>query len=256
MDARRKSHHRHLRHWDRHPGNGGTLEVTGQVIVLGLEPGSQGTLTIDGSDSKLTGKAAMNLEIGRHGDGTLELYNGATFTLPATVLGAQSDGRGTINVDGKGASGAVGSELTTTGPLTIGGVSKGTMSISNGGQVTVVKNAVIGRDLKSVGKVTVTGKDSRWDIEQSADPGSDLPPGDLTVGQSGSATLTISEQAHLSTDTTIVGQEKVTGLTANVEVSDKGSLWESIALRLGTNGAGILTIKDGGQVNSFCRGPR
>ena len=228
--------------------NGGTLEVTGQVIVLGQELGSNGTLTIDRSDSKLTGKAAMNLEIGRHGNGTLELHNGATFTLPETILGGQSDGSGTINVDGKGATDGVGSELTTTDPLTIGGASKGTMNISGGGVVEVVPSAIIGRDGKSVGKVTVSGKDSSWDIQKRADPESD--DGNLIVGQSGSGTLTISNEAQVISGNTIVGQEKVPGLTANVEVSGKGSAWIPTSLTLGKNGAGILTIKDGGKVNA------
>ena len=132
--------------------NGASLKINGSQFVLGQETGSQGTLVVDGSKSTVTGTGATKLEIGRHGIGTLQLQNGAQFTIASTTLGSQFDGAGRITVNGMASDGKA-TSLTVNGALTVGGASPGVAdslggSGSNGGELTIGGG----------GKVTVGGE--------------------------------------------------------------------------------------------------
>jgi len=224
--------------------NGGTLDATGQNIILGQEMASEGTLTLDGVGSKFTG--AASLEIGRQGNGTLEVTNGASTNLNTTILGAQSKGSGTILVNLKGANGGPASMVRTSGPLTIGGASTGTLKVTNGGQMINDQGpAIVGRDQKISGDVTLTGQDSQWTINGT---------GNVIVGQDGIGSVDISDQASFSPDSLVLGQN--TNGSGGITLTGSGGtndakITVSKALTVGDGGRADLTVRNGGKFTTL-----
>ncbi|MEY2490110.1 MAG: fibronectin-binding autotransporter adhesin, partial [Verrucomicrobiota bacterium] len=165
--------------------SGAILEINGPQVIIGQESNSVGVLTLDGFASKLMGLGSTNVEIGRHGTGTLELLNGAQFDVASLVLGALNGGNGNVKVDGT--QNGIPSTFDVRGSLTIGGVSgaSGKIDITGGGQVVSRGIAIIGRDAGSVGMALLSGLGSTWNFM----PGGVL--GDLTVGKAGTGTLKI-----------------------------------------------------------------
>lgn len=225
---------------------GAELVAKGSFLTLGGGLNSKGTLTLNGVGSKLTGTAM--LEIGRFGDGTLDVLTGASIVLPSTILGAQSSGSGTITVDGKGVSNGPASKVTTNGDLTVGGASMGTMNITGGGQVlTDAGVAIIGRDPDVTGKVMLAGQDSQWTIN---------PPGissafALTIAQRGNGTFAISDHANFRGSSVMLGQN--TGSTAALTITGSNGTNDSQmtvdgALVVGGAGTGTVTVSSGGKL--------
>ncbi|HEY5075308.1 MAG TPA: putative Ig domain-containing protein [Pyrinomonadaceae bacterium] len=223
--------------------NGGTLDASGRNIILGQENGSKGTLTLDGGTSTFSG---ASLEIGRHGDGTLEVQNGASTGLNTTVLGVQSDGSGTILVNGKGTNGGPASMVKISGPLTIGGASTGTLKVTNGGQMINDQGpAIVGRDQKISGDVTLMGQDSQWTINGT---------GNVIVGQDGIGSVDISDQASFSPDSLVLGQN--TNGSGGVTLTGSGGandakLDVSKALTVGDGGRADLTVRNGAKFTTL-----
>ena len=223
--------------------NGGTLDATGRNIILGQEKGSQGTLTLDGISSKFM---AASLEIGRHGDGTLEVRNGASTNLNTTVLGTQSDGSGTILVNYKGANGGPASMVRTSGPLTIGGAGTGTLKVINGGQMINDQGpAIVGRDLQIPGDVTLMGEGSQWTINGT---------GNVILGQDGVGSVDISDHASFSPDSLVLGQNTngsgdIT-LTGS-EGDNDAKITVSKALTVGDAGTAFLIVSNGAKFTAL-----
>ena len=230
--------------------NGAELSVA-EFITLGQETGSQGTLTLDGVGSKYDGGAT--LEIGRHGDGTFEVKNGASATLSSLTLGVLSDGSGTILVDGKGPNGGPASTVTIEGSLTIGGASAGTLSVTNGGQmITDQGAAIVGRDQNVTGKVTLSGLGSQWTITAAGSAIGSPVPGTLTVGQSGTGTFAISDQAKFIAGSVVLGQNATGNGTISLTGSGgtNDSAMTAASLTVGDAGTGTLNVSSGGKLKS------
>ena len=214
--------------------SGGLLTVNGpgpvSALVIGQEFGSIGILTIDGKDSHVQGTGAANMEIGGHGRGTLELKNGATLTFNSLTLGTLDGGRGTVTVEGLG--GGTPSTFTTTGPLTIGGVAQASaqLNITGGGLVNSDGNVVIARDAFSTGTVLVSGENSVWNLSDGT--------GNLTVGQAGTASLTVTSKGALSLGTLTVGD---TSPSAMVEISSGATLLAGDTV-IGKNASSVGTM--------------
>jgi T5SS/PEP-CTERM-associated repeat protein len=81
--------------------NGGTVSTSGAYVTLGQEEFSLGKLILDGPGSSLQGGAT--LEVGRHGDGTMEIRNGGRNSLTSPILGCLPFSSGTIRVMGAAA---------------------------------------------------------------------------------------------------------------------------------------------------------
>ncbi len=111
----------------------GTLDPdngTGECGI-GFEPGSVGTLTVDGAGSSLLGSKA-GLIVGVEGTGTLNLKNGGTAVFDTLGIGAGVNAQGTVLIDGAGSS------LTLADNATIGG-----SGASNSGEVTISAGAAL-----------------------------------------------------------------------------------------------------------------
>jgi T5SS/PEP-CTERM-associated repeat protein len=149
-------------------------------------------------------------------------------------------GSGTLEVSGN--------SLTVDDTLQVGesGAGTGTLSISGssgfgffGGSGGTVQSgaAVIGDTNPSTGVVTVDGSNSTWTL------GSGRNSADLTVGNNGTGTLTISGGASVSNNNGWVGNGSTGNGTVNVEGT--GSTWSnSGTVYVGEGGTGSLTISN------------
>jgi len=123
--------------------------------------------------------------------------------------------------------------------LSIGDINSGTLTIQNGGSVTVTSNndVFVGNLAGSSGTVTVTGAGSTW------------TGGVLFIGNLGTGKLTIQNGGAVSD----VGGAFV-GFSAGSQgtvIVDNGTWNASTHLDIGEAGSGVMTIQNGGTVSSF-----
>jgi T5SS/PEP-CTERM-associated repeat protein/autotransporter-associated beta strand protein len=110
--------------------------------------------------------------------------------------------------------------------------------ISNGGSVSDYSTDDIGSNAGSSGTVRVSGSGSSW-----------TDRGDLTVGDNGPGTLTITSGALVSDSNGLIGNG--TDSSGMATVSGAGSTWTSTGtLIVGGSGTGTLLITNGGAVSS------
>ncbi len=196
----------------------GTLLATGastisdQQALIGNQPDSTGSATLDGGSWVNTGYIA----VGNAGVGTLTVQNGASLSNTGQF------GNGYIG----GLEGSDGSMATITGKgstwsldqtLIVGSGGSGSLTIDQGGAVTVSDVLEIGLVAGVVGTIAVTN----------------------------GSTLTANSQGGASTSSILFGDIK--GTTANVTIDGSGSTLESMAAAsIGYTGDGNLTLSNGG----------
>ncbi|WDG54754.1 autotransporter domain-containing protein [Pseudomonas chlororaphis] len=205
--------------------NGG--QVTSQDSIIAAELGSNGSASLDGTDSLW--KTLGDMIVGQAGNGSLSLTNGAKVqTAGNTVLGALRGGSGTVSVDN--------GTLSTDKTLIVGGAGNGTLEIKNGGQITS-QDSIIAADLGSNGSASLDGAGSLWKTL-----------GDMTVGQSGNGSLLLTNGAKVQTaGNTVLGAHKGSSGTLSV---DNSTLSTDKTLLVGGAGNGTVEIKNGGQITS------
>jgi T5SS/PEP-CTERM-associated repeat protein len=227
--------------------NLGELTTHGTVpgnlaAVIGATDGGVGTATVNGGTWTLGG----TLQVGASGKGTLTIATdlaGATSSASVVrgidaTMGAADGSSGTVTVSGSGA------KWENSGNLTVGSAGKGTLTISDGGQVSDV-NGVIAANQPSgapsfgaASSVTVTGDGSQWNNS-----------GTLTVGINGNASLTVSNGGRVTDTNGTIGSDAIG--ESSVTVTDSGSVWQNSGqLLVGVGGKGTLTITNLGQVDA------
>ena len=123
----------------------------------------------------------------------------------------------------------------TSGNLIVGDAGTGTLTVSDGGEVTDT-TGMVGATSTGNGSVTVTDAGSKWTNSSS-----------LTVGGHGTGTLIISDGASVINTTATVGDNN----TGAVTVTGTGSTWTNTGfLTLGESGHGTLSVSNGGTVFS------
>ena len=110
-------------------GNGSMTIQDGMNVYsdsgyLGYSSGSNGTATVDGTNSKW--KSTV-LYVGNAGNGTLAITNGSTVSTSLIYIAAGSSSTGTITIDGEG------STLACDCDCIVGFGGDGTLNITNGG---------------------------------------------------------------------------------------------------------------------------
>jgi outer membrane autotransporter protein len=252
--------------------SGGT--VTADTALVGFRPGVTGSVTVQ--DSGSTFSASGQTVVGAWGTGNLNITNGGqvttdtlsvggfdptTITLAADVAGGLTNPNGTGQVTVTG----TGSSLSITGqnPLTLGAGGTGTLTVSNGGQVTSPDNFVGGylkftpdpvsqvknvSILSGTGTAQVTGAGSQWHTNA------------LVVGVGGAGTLDISNGGQADSHLAAAGMGAQS--TGTATVTGSGSAWtiapgtdpETDAghgeLMVGGWGQGNLTVASGGRVDA------
>lgn len=224
--------------------NGGILNSTNALVsvdFLGYQPGSSGTININGIGSRWNnGESWVGLCFGYSGNGTLRITDGGTATSNGLqcLLGYTVGSKGEIMVDGPNSTWANNCSNTV-----IGDAGNGTLNIINGGTVnntssTINSNTYLGKQIGSIGTINVDGTGSTWTSSIK-----------ICVGTKGSGVLNITNGAIVTSESrNYIGMES--GATGMANVSGDGSTWTCNDLRVGYNGTGTLTITGGATVTS------
>ena len=283
--------------------NYGNLNISG-TLTLGDQSTGSGTLTLQADGTIQSGAATLgnqagatgfanvsnintlwtvdgDLTVGNSGQGTLTLSNnGEVITTGDGVLGSQTGSTGTATITDAG------TEWQINGELKVGDKGDGTMSVENGGLVSVAGNVAIaesggtstltldgnGSRLTASGtSVTIGGQgDGTLIVQNAADAvvsgagvslgeqttgtgtltvqGSNtiMSAGSLTIGGYGTGTLNVQDSASLSTGTNISLGEQASG--TGTATIDSAAVNDAGSLTVGGYGTGTMTIQDGGSL--------
>lgn len=200
--------------------------ISNQAFV-GMNYGSQGTVLIDGTTSKLT--VSSVLEVGRASTGTVNVQNGGTLTSGESFIGKALGSDGLALVTGAN------STWTTSGPLTVGEEGVGRLQVGAGGKLNSL-GATLGNQSGSLGEAKVAGANASW-----------VATGKLQIGNQGEGILRVEQGGWLSTSNATLGTLTDAGESTAL-VTGVGSRWDSAGdLRVDS---GTLTIADGGVLNA------
>jgi T5SS/PEP-CTERM-associated repeat protein len=226
-----------------HVGESGTasLKITNGAVVnsgshthIGQQASSHGTTILDGTGSMLT--TSNNLYIGNSGSGSLAVTNGAVASSTCfTNIGSAAGSNGIATANGAD------SKLISASSLNIGNSGTGSLAITNGATVGSGTYTYIGVNAGSSGTVTVSGADSSL-----------TSGGDLRVGSAGTASLTVTNGADVSSaGSIVVGNSAGSRGTASIDGMGS-SLISGSTLTVGSaNGStGNLTVSNGGTVQT------
>ncbi|HEX5481190.1 MAG TPA: hypothetical protein VFZ08_01035 [Terriglobia bacterium] len=215
--------------------------VSTHSATLGEQSGSIGTVVINNGETKWINNG--DLTVGENGLGILTIAHGSRVSSDTGTISAQSTSLGsTVTVIGNGALWDIGSDLT------VGKAGSGNLNVEESGVVINAANsqtsqAILGDEAGSDAIVTVSGTNSRW-----------TDGGDLTVGNSGVGSLTISAGGSVTDVAGDIGSQLDSLGRVFVGGSDRhgtGALWNNTAgLTVGDQGDGTLTIQYKAQVES------
>lgn len=169
--------------------------------------------------------------------GYATLDNGGTAQIEApgavsqgVTAGFNSGASGAVEVSGNGAS------WTNTYSIYLGYQGTGTLSISDGGQVTT-QAAFLGYLPSGLGELNVDGEGSLFDVSSY-----------LTIGNEGEGHVSITNGGAVNSAYASLGGE--VGSTGSATVDGDGSNWHSNSILVGNYGEGRLDIANGGSVTS------
>ncbi len=198
---------------------------------LGYWAGSTGVGTVDGSGSTWT--VASNHDIGRYGNGTLNVIDGGDVVSEggAGYLGRYAGSVGTATVDGNGSTWSGFAELY------IGDGGSGSLNVLRGGDVIGTGgDAYVGHGVGSAGTVTVNGSGSIW-----------VNNAELFIGDQGYGRVDVySGGVVYNSGDAHIGQQA--GSTGTMHVNGADSTWSNAAgtVHVGENGTGYLEVVYGG----------
>jgi len=218
--------------------SGGT--VTSDSATIGVNAGSQGTVTVSGADGSGHASTWTNpgdLVIGYTGTGTLNIMGGGKVTAGTTTIGLDVGGDSQLTVDGQGSS------FASSARLDVGEFGSGHLLIQNRGAVSD-SDSIIGSTFQ--GDAVVTGAGSTWTSANQ-----------LTIGSFASGSLLIENGASVTSAQGYIGASNDgSGDIGNgtVTVTGAGSSWSitTYNLTLGNEGGatGSLTVSNGGLVQA------
>lgn len=234
-------------------GGTGTLNITdGGVLNNTIGSSPDGTVATTNSNDSSTGSAtvlidgdnsawnARNLIFGNTGSANVTISGGGKADTTALVtIGNQTGGSGAVVVTGSGTSNDSLLEVGTI--LTVGNTSDGTLTVQNGGDVTVGDDLNIGNNAASAfnNAVTVNGM------------GSSIAVTDVTnVGIAGKGTINVQAGAtYNSTDSINLATPDGSSGTINVDGMGSQIITGNFFL-IGNEGVGTLNITGGGFAQS------
>ena len=218
--------------------------LSSQTSYLGGRPGGRGAVTVAGAGSSWTTNNCP-LTVGCGGGGTLEIGAGGQVLDGNAFVGWQTGSDGEVTVSGSGGGEPsrwahsrdlfLGGGYYFDGTSHLGGAGTGTLSVSDGAEVTD-RNAYVAYHQGSTGRVTIDG--ASWTHTNV-----------VYVGYGATGTLDVLNGGA------VTGWEGRVGCDANadgrVAVDGDGSSWSSHwALYVGLAGTGTLEIARGGSVRS------
>ena len=218
------------------PGNWDTGTVPSATVNADIENGGTAVVTT-------SGQTVEQLQVGATGTGSLVIQNGGTLTQ-ASGAAFTAIGTGSLTINGQG------STYSTPNNLLLGrGTGSNAITVENGGRL-YTGNAFIGEGRSSVStniSATVTGSGTYWNAGEFLGVG----------GGPNAATLTISDGATVTAQSTVAIESIGSGATGIATVTGPGSqlLLPGTALAIGElinggEGNGTLTISNGGLVSA------
>ncbi|QWG18721.1 autotransporter outer membrane beta-barrel domain-containing protein [Bradyrhizobium sediminis] len=209
--------------------NGGAVNTTDWEVSMGDQSGSSGSVTVDGAGSTLTGS---DIVVGNGGTGTLMVSNGGTVSATkwTSIIGHSAGSVGTATITGAG------SRWSNASDFYVGQNGIGSLTIANGGAVSVAGNVVLGYQAGSSGTATVTGAGSVW-----------TNSGDVDVGRSGSGVLTIANGGAVSA----AGFVTLATMAGSVGTLNIGGAAGAAAVAAGTLNAATIQFGAGAGAINF-----
>jgi len=208
--------------------------VTTEYIYAGYYEGYPGGIVVSGAGSQLIvddGSGGGNVYLGYEGNSTTTVSNGGLFQIGGDAyIGYYPTAVSTVTITGAD------SAMTVGGNAHIGYEGLGTVTISNGGSLSITGTTYIGEDdyFTTPASLTVTGT------------GSQLTAGDVEIATSSDAlgAMTVANGADVQTDDVYVGRGA--GATGTLNISGANTIWAgNPSLYAGYEGAGTININGG-----------
>ncbi len=217
---------------------GSASSASGQNIFVGADVDGDGEVSVTGTGSEVA--SGGQIIIGNLGLGELTVSAGGNVSSASghsVVAGFYADSNGTITVTGEE------SELNSGSYITIGHLGTGLLAVSSGGSASSAsgQNIFVGADVDGDGEVSVTGTDSEVASGGDVIIGN-LGLGELTVSAGGVVSSATGYAVTIGSASTGDGTVTVTGGGSTLEIG--GETW------VGSLGVGLLTISNGGAVNT------
>jgi T5SS/PEP-CTERM-associated repeat protein/autotransporter-associated beta strand protein len=224
----------------------GTLSISNGAAVssldsgdIGYNPSSAGTVSVSGDGSQWN--IGGGLSVGNSGSGTLNVLNGGTVNSsgPAAQVGYNLGSTGAVKVDGTS------STWTNSGDLLVGCYGSGSLTIANGGNVTVSGTTYLARYPGSTGVINFgSGGGTLTSASIYASPTQLTGTGTINAhGLVSDANLVFDSGASTAVTLSQPGQD----VTVNLDMSNSKTAGD---LGVGYNGNGFLTIRNGVTVYS------
>ena len=217
-----------------------TAAATGPGIWVGAGANSSGLLRVDGtisSPANFVPGTLVNLVAGNAAGsfGTVNISSTGSMNLANMMIGSAAGSVGVVNVDG--------GSITSVNPQSqyyIGVNGQGTLSITNGGQVTSLSQTYLGYNPGSVGTLTVDGPGSSYTGAAGAEPGV------FIVGNQGEGHLIVTNGGsvgNVGMTLQIGGSSVGTALVSGAGSNIFSGTYFGVGVSAGGDGA--LTITDG-----------
>jgi T5SS/PEP-CTERM-associated repeat protein len=213
------------------------------ALGIGLSAGSSGTVNVAGGqiiDAGLAGTV-----IGSAGTGTLNITQGGVVqtgiaTGNALVLGLSSGASGAVSISGSG------STLDVSGPVIDGNNGTGTITLAEGANFAAGSSA--SADALELGSTGGAGALSVSSLAEAT------VLGQLTVGEFGTGTVSISGGGQVSVDSSGIYSlidGNAAGADGSVLITGAGStLTLNDGAQIGITGAGSVSLQDGGVLDN------
>ena len=209
-------------------------------VGIGQLSGAKGAIVVDGGRLNVNGLNST-IGVGSNGTGSLTVRNGGQVTLSSISGGIGVAGgvgsTGDVTVDG--------GQISVNGPnafFGVGGAGTGTLTIINGGTVSVA-NLGLGTQTTGVGTVTVGNGSAQSVLTVTNGMGvgnASTANSQLIVNTAGTVNVTGPNGLAIANSAGSQGSVLVNGGQLNI----------SSGLGVGNSGIGTLTIQSGGQVTA------
>ncbi len=221
------------------------------ILSIARDAGDAGDMTVAGvgSTAIVNGSAFSNITVGRSGQGTLTVADGADFSfngVDADVFlnfGLNAGSQGDVLVDD--------ATMSMTGALHVGFEGSGNLTVQNGGTfvnaatATAFANLNVGDQQTGVGTINVDGTGSSYLFDTSS-RGDDVQ---AYIGWQGTGALNVTNGGSAIFEANLVAGGDVTG-SGSILVDGLGSnlTVNGEQLEIGENGNGSMTVSGGGTV--------
>ncbi|MEN5064950.1 autotransporter outer membrane beta-barrel domain-containing protein [Achromobacter aegrifaciens] len=227
-----------------------TISAGGSVVnrgaYIGYSNGVAGALTVSGRAgngvaSSWTSLGPVLLGVDNGSSGTVTIQDGGVAQSDSASIGAEAGGVGHVFVSGLRSAW----NLSTDNAFVVGGRGEGSLRIDNGGAVHSGQ-AIVGWEADSEGSVTVSGAATVWDPLNNIYVGLD-GKGELLV-QDGASVSTVGSTAPGAAATVYIGRGvgSVGTVTVSSATADISTLAASDRIEIGSAGAGTLNVEKGG----------